>query len=100
MQDVSSFPTIHQMVPSYQKLGFRLWHSIVFFHPTDQLQNQTPALATVKGKEADENKSQGGSAEGPGGGDYSVFIFTNMGLKPKCPFCDGESHVQICGIES
>ncbi|KAF3824520.1 hypothetical protein GH733_008805 [Mirounga leonina] len=66
----------------------------------DQLQNQTPALATVKGKEADENTSQGGSAEGPGGGDYSVFIFTNMGLKPKCPFCDGESHVQICGIES
>lgn len=99
MQDVSSFPTIHQMVPSYQKLGFRLWNSTLFFHPADQLQNQMPARATVTGKEADKNTSQGGSAEGRGGRRYSVFIFRSMGLKPKCPFCDGESHVWMCGIE-
>lgn len=38
-QAASSFTNIHQMVPSYQELGFRRWQSKWFYHSTDKLQN-------------------------------------------------------------
>lgn len=95
-QEVSSLPNIHQMVPFYQKLGFRLWKSTLFFHPTDKLQNQTPALATVRGRRASKNQSPVGV-----GRPLLVFIFKNREQNLKWPVCGGgRNMLQMCGAES
>lgn len=89
------------MVPSYQKLGFRLQDSSVLSTPQTSYRIRFLPQLLLEGKEADENTSPGGSTGGPGvwGGD-SVFTFRNMGLKRKGPFYNEESRVQMCGIKS
>lgn len=57
----------------------------IVFHPSDQLQNQTPVLVTVTGKEVDESTSLVGAQEGRVG-VATVFHFQEYGTEAEGSF--------------
>lgn len=94
-QDVSSFRNIHQMVPSYQKFGFRLWNFTLLFRPADELQKSDACQGAVKTQKAGKNESPGEW----GRLAYNIFISENMEQKSSVLFVVGQRLAE-CGPES
>ena len=78
------------MVPSYQKLGFRLRNSSWFFCPADTLQASGACQLQWK-HEKSERMNPG--AKG-GRGAYNSFVFKNMKKKSRALFVAGQLLVE------